>query len=100
MLRSGTLWVQPDRSSEVYLRPLLADALRWPTKLALWVIMCALHRRRYTHTCDTGLGVHIADLPTERLPAGARVRFTLFWPEGNSWEGVNFEVTVDGAIVW
>ncbi len=45
-------------------------------------------------TTDTGLGVHIADLPTRGLPAGTRVTFTFFWPDANRWEGVDFDVTL------
>ena len=34
-----------------------------------------------TPTRDTGLGIHFADLPTERLPPGSEVVFTFYWPE-------------------
>ena len=45
-------------------------------------------------TRDTGLGVHVADLPADMLPAGASVCFTFFWSEAGKWEGVNFCLTV------
>ena len=45
-------------------------------------------------TRDTGLGVHVADLPTERLPAGARVRFTFRWRDSARWEGRDFSVEI------
>ncbi|MGH7523879.1 MAG: glycoside hydrolase family 15 protein, partial [Gemmatimonadales bacterium] len=45
---------------------------------------------------DTGLDVHVTDLPTESLVDGDRVQFTMFWPEANQWEGTNFTVTVAG----
>ena len=48
-----------------------------------------------TPTRDTGLGVHIADLPTERLAAKATVVFTFYWPEAGKWEGHNFRVMVE-----
>ena len=48
-----------------------------------------------TATRDTTLGVHRADLPTARLHAGARVDFTLYWPDADRWEGVDFCVTVE-----
>jgi glucoamylase len=48
-----------------------------------------------TPTHDTGLGVHIADLPTADLLLGVAARFTLFWPEAGHWEGVDFEVLVE-----
>ena len=30
---------------------------------------------------DSGLGVHVIDLSSERLPAGGTVQFTLYWPD-------------------
>ena len=47
-----------------------------------------------TATRDTGLGVHVADLPASGLPEGARVRFTFRWPAADRWEGTDFEVEV------
>jgi glucoamylase len=47
-----------------------------------------------TRSTETGLGVWYADLPTSALPAGAIVRFTLFWVDTQRWEGTNFEVLV------
>jgi len=49
-------------------------------------------------TRDTGLGMHVADLPSGELPAGARVDFTFFWPLAGRWEGCDFAVTVDGGV--
>jgi glucoamylase len=49
---------------------------------------------RDTQTRDTGLGVYIADLPTESLAAGAQVAFTFCWPQSDRWEGTNFVVQV------
>ncbi len=46
---------------------------------------------------DTGLGVHVVDLPTSALPAGATVRFTFYWREERRWEGRDFEVQVVAA---
>ncbi len=48
-------------------------------------------------TTDTGLGVHFADLPTDKLPVGSRVLFTLFWVEAERWQDEDFEVTVGEA---
>lgn len=50
---------------------------------------------RDTETRDTGLGVHVADLATDKLPAGANIDFTFYWPEVARWEGVNFAVSVE-----
>jgi glucoamylase len=44
-------------------------------------------------TWDTGLGVHVADLPTHRLQRGTQVRFTFHW-RGARWEGRDFSVRV------
>ena len=52
------------------------------------------HAIQDADTYDTGLGVHVADLPTEQLQAGARVVFTFYWPAADRWEGDDFEVTV------
>jgi glucoamylase len=45
-------------------------------------------------THDTGLGLHVADLPTARLPAGAEIVFTFYWPQGERWEGNDFTVHI------
>jgi glucoamylase len=44
---------------------------------------------------ETGLGVHVIDLPTDKLPAGSRVQFTFYWPQQERWEGTNFELCVE-----
>jgi glucoamylase len=46
---------------------------------------------------DTGLGVYVADLSTDRLPVGGTVHFTFFWPQSNRWEGVDFLLRVETA---
>jgi glucoamylase len=51
-----------------------------------------------TVTVDSGLGIHIADLPTEVLPLGSTVRFTFLWLDGNRWEGVDFDVVMGGEM--
>jgi glucoamylase len=45
-------------------------------------------------TRETGLGVHLADLPTARLEAGRTVLFTFYWVEAERWEGTDFSVAV------
>jgi glucoamylase len=47
-----------------------------------------------TRSVETGLGVWYSDIPTGALPAGAAVRFTLFWVDAGRWAGEDFEVTV------
>jgi glucoamylase len=48
-----------------------------------------------TDTRDTGLGIHVLDLPTASLPAGGQAVFTFFWEKENRWEGVDYRVTVE-----
>lgn len=43
---------------------------------------------------DVGLGIHIADLAINDLPAGKQVRFTFYWPDADHWEGADFAVRV------
>lgn len=45
-------------------------------------------------TADSGLGLHYADLPTNKLPVGGKAAFTFFWPDADKWEGTNWEVAV------
>ena len=47
-----------------------------------------------TSARDTGLGVHVTDLPTDTLPIGTRVVFTFHWPEANRWEQHDYSVVV------
>lgn len=47
-----------------------------------------------TRARDTGLGEYVIDLPTDTLPAGARIDFTFFWPEADRWEGTDFRIDV------
>jgi glucoamylase len=46
-------------------------------------------------TRDTGLGMHVADLPTDDLPAGTRLTFTLYWPAEDRWGGTDFEIRIE-----
>jgi glucoamylase len=48
-----------------------------------------------TPTRDTGTGVHVADLPTERLGLNDAVVFTLHWTDDDRWEGVDYTLTVE-----
>ncbi|HSB06474.1 MAG TPA: glucan 1,4-alpha-glucosidase [Thermodesulfobacteriota bacterium] len=44
---------------------------------------------------DTHLGIFVADLPTDRLPAGTMVHFTFYWLEETRWEKVDYSVIVE-----
>lgn len=46
-----------------------------------------------TQTTDTGLGVHIADLPTNHLGAGSEVVFTFRW-QNDRWEGSDYRLSI------
>jgi glucoamylase len=48
-----------------------------------------------THSTDSGLGIHLADLTTARLTTGTAVEFTLYWPETGQWEDTNYTVIVE-----
>jgi len=55
----------------------------------------AWHTTQDTETRDTGLGVHVADLPTEDLTAGRETTFTFLWQNEQRWEGRNYSVVVE-----
>jgi len=48
-----------------------------------------------THTRDTGLGVHIADLPTAQVPVSRQIVFTFKWDKDARWEGVDYAVVAE-----
>src|ERR1700678_3327552 len=48
-----------------------------------------------TYTRDTGLGIHILDLPTASLPPGAQVVFTFYWPQESRGHGKSYTVVVE-----
>ena len=50
--------------------------------------------RYRTETRDTGLGVHVADLPPGGCPAGKGIDFTFRWAEEGRWENMDFCVLV------
>ncbi len=47
-----------------------------------------------TPTRDTGLGIFVADLDTAHAPAGATVRLTFHWTDGNTWDGHDYSILV------
>ncbi|HST09139.1 MAG TPA: glycoside hydrolase family 15 protein, partial [Terriglobales bacterium] len=48
-----------------------------------------------THTRDTRLGVHIVDLPTDKVPVSREIVFTFKWDQDARWEGVNYTVVAE-----
>jgi glucoamylase len=52
---------------------------------------------RDINTRDTGLGVHIADLPADQMQPGQEAVFTFLWLQQQRWEGVNYSVVVENG---
>ena len=52
------------------------------------------HTVHGSNSHDTTLGVHVTDLPTTDLAAGATVIFTLYWPEADRWEQTDYTIEV------
>ena len=77
-LRDGRVFDTPPQTVERYL------VRKTGSSLAIW---------RF-ESRDTGLGVHVADLPTQELPSQTRIDFTFYWTEAGRWEQVDFAVTV------
>ena len=48
---------------------------------------------------ETGVGVWVADVPgSDRLRPGARVDFTIWWPDVGRWEGRDLRVEVSEPV--
>lgn len=47
-----------------------------------------------TPTRDSGLGLHVADLPADGLDSGQRVDFTMQWLDSGEWLGESFHVGI------
>jgi glucoamylase len=47
-------------------------------------------------TRDSGLGVHVVELPTARLRAGQRIDMTFYWTGSTSWEGRDYRIEIRG----
>lgn len=52
---------------------------------------------RDTETSGTGLGTHVADLPSDELTIGREIVFTIYWTGEQRWEGVDFSVMVEAG---
>ncbi|HXY08512.1 MAG TPA: glucan 1,4-alpha-glucosidase [Terriglobales bacterium] len=48
-----------------------------------------------TETRDTGLGTHVADVPSEMLAPGAHIVFTFYWRREQRWQGLDYHVVVE-----
>ena len=48
-----------------------------------------------TSTRDTGIGIFVADLPSDPLEVGHEIVFTFYWPQEQRWEGTNYMIVVE-----
>ena len=48
-----------------------------------------------TETWDSGLGVHVCDIPTAKLPDGSKLVFTFLHLNERRWAGIDYEATVE-----
>ncbi len=46
------------------------------------------------NTRDTGIGMHLAELPAKDLPLGAILEFTFYWTNTDTWENVNYSLNI------
>ena len=47
-----------------------------------------------TQTNDTGLGIHLADIPSSKLKIGSNIQFTFYWLESKKWENEDFLIEI------
>jgi glucoamylase len=114
-LRDGKIFDQPPQTVQRYLRDKKkATYFAWrfnnrcrsiPQGKKLRIVLTAPAMVHYgfdgwqtsadTNTRDTGLGTHVADLPSEGLSAGSEIVFTLYWLQEQRWEGTDFSVVVE-----
>ena len=45
-------------------------------------------------TNDTGLGIHLADIPSSKLKTGTKIQFTFYWPDSKNWENEDFLIEI------
>ncbi len=55
------------------------------------------HTSQDVPTRDTGLGIFVADLPTEETPVGQSITFTFRWQHPDRWEGKDYSVQIQGS---
>jgi glucoamylase len=113
-LRDGRLFDQPPQTVQRYLKEkIVSSRLTWrfnhklrslPPGKILRIELMAPGVVHWTaddwKTChdlkthDAGLGIHIADLATQKFPEGRQVKFTFHWPDADQWEGKDFMVRI------
>ncbi len=70
----------------------LTIALRAPA-LVHWGIN-SWQNAQDLNTRDTGLEIHVADLPITMLKAGETIQFTFYWLNEKNWEDTEYEVLI------
>jgi len=48
-----------------------------------------------TPALDSGLGVYFADLPTEKLEKGSRIKYIFYWYDTETWDKNNYMLSVE-----
>jgi glucoamylase len=113
-LRDGRLFDQPPQTVQRYLKDkTVSPRLTWrfnhklrslPPGKILRVELMAPAVIRWTtddwktcqeiKTLDDGLGIHLADLPTQALSEDRQIKFTFYWPNADRWERKDFMVRI------
>jgi glucoamylase len=114
-IRDGKIFDQPPQTVQRYLKEKhVRQIFGWrfnnktrsvPRNKTLRIVLLSPGRVHWTidnwksahdsEARDTGLGIHVLDLPTASLPSGAEAVFTFFWPNENRWEGTDYRVVVE-----
>ena len=86
------IWGPNARPQRLQMGKTLTVALKSPARLH-WGIN-GWKNVQDIDTRDTGLGLHVADLPVAGLAAGETIQFTFFWRDPQTWEGHDYEVRI------
>jgi len=86
------IWGPNDRPQRLRAGNSLTVALKAPARVH-WGVN-GWKAVRDVDTEDTGLGVHVADLPVAGLAAGTTIQFTFLWRDTEAWEGRDYLLLV------
>jgi glucoamylase len=86
------IWGPNDRPQRLRAGNSLTVALKAPARVH-WGVN-GWKEVRDVDTEDTGLGVHVADLPVAGLAAGTTIQFTFLWRDTEAWEGRDYLLLV------
>jgi glucoamylase len=50
-----------------------------------------------SYTRDTGLGVHVLDIPDHEFTAAQQIDFTFYWQQSGQWEGTDYHIEISGS---